>query len=86
MTVPTTGSEDNRQSIIHQGREHIAQEEIPTAQDQDGILQNDTLQNIDCLNLRTPIDLSLDDDTPNEDDVIIQMSNLSFQILLRRMI
>ena len=71
MTVPTTGSEDNRQIIIHQGRERIAQEEIPTAQDQDqdGILQNDTLQNIDCLNLRTHIDLSLDDDTPNEDDV-----------------
>jgi hypothetical protein len=67
LTVPTTGSEDNRQSIIHQGGECIAQEEIPTAQD--GILQNDTLQNIDCLNLPTPIDLSLDDDTPNEEDV-----------------
>ena len=67
MTVPTTGSEDNRQSIIHQGGERIAQEEIPT--DQDGILQNDTLQNIDCLNLPTPIDLSLDDDTPIEEDV-----------------
>ncbi len=67
MTVPTTGSEDNRQSIIHQGHERIAQEEIPTAQN--GILQNDTFQNIDCLNLRTRIDLSLDDDTLNKDDV-----------------
>ena len=69
MTVPTTSSEDNRQSIIRQGGERIAQEEIPTAQD--GILQNDTLQNIDCLNLPTPIDLSLDDDddTPNKNNV-----------------
>ncbi len=67
MTVPTAGSEDNRQSIIHQGHERIAQEEIPTAQDR--ILQNDTLQNIDCLNLPTPIDLSLDMNTPNEEDV-----------------
>ena len=67
MTVPTTGSEENRQSIIHQGHERIAQEEIPTAQDT--ILQNDTLQNIDDLNLLTPIDLSLDDDSPNEEDV-----------------
>ncbi len=32
-------------------------------------MQNDTLQNIDCLNLPTPIDLSLDDDTPNKNDV-----------------
>jgi len=67
LTVPTTSSEDNRQNIIHQGSERIAQEEIPTAQD--GILQNDTLQTIDCLNLPTPIDLSLDDDTPDEEDV-----------------
>ncbi len=67
MTVPTTGSEEYRQSIIHQGGERIAQEEIPTAQDR--ILQNDTLQNIDGLNLPTPIDLSLDDDSPNEEDV-----------------
>jgi len=67
LTVPTAGSEDNRQSIIHQGHERIAQEEIPTAQDR--LLQNDTLQNIDCLNLPTPIDLSLDDDTPNEENV-----------------
>ena len=67
MTVPTAGSEDNTQSIIHQGHERIAQEEIPTAQDR--LLQNDTLQNIDCLNLPTPIDLSLDDDTLNEEDV-----------------
>ena len=67
MTVPTTGSEENRQSIIHQGGERIAQEEIPTAQDR--ILQNDTLQNIDGVNLPTPIDLSLDDDSPNEEDV-----------------
>jgi hypothetical protein len=56
LTVPTTSSEENRQSIIHQGHERIAQEEIPTAQDR--ILQNDTLQNIDGLNLPTPIDLS----------------------------
>jgi hypothetical protein len=67
LTVPTDGSEENRQSIIHQGHERIAQEEIPTAQDT--ILQNDTLQNIDGLNLPTPIDLSLDDDSPNEEDV-----------------
>jgi len=67
LTVPTAGSEENRQSIIHQGHERIAQEEIPTAQDI--ILQNDTLQNIDGVNLPTPIDLSLDDDSPNEEDV-----------------
>ena len=67
LTIPTTGSEEYRQSIIHQGGERIAQEEIPTAQDR--ILQNDTLQNIDGLNLLTPIDLSLDDDSPNEEDV-----------------
>ncbi len=67
MTVPTAGSEENRQSIIDQSHEHIAQEEIPTAQDT--ILQNDTLQNIDGLNLPTPIDLSLDDDSPNEEYV-----------------
>ena len=67
LTIPTTGSEEYRQSIIHQGGERIAQEEIPTAQDR--ILQNGTLQNIDGVNLPTPIDLSLDDDSPNEEDV-----------------
>ena len=67
MIVPTASFEDNRQSIIHQGRECIAQEDIPTAQDR--LLQNDTLQNIGCLNLSTPIDLSLDDDTLNKEDV-----------------
>jgi hypothetical protein len=67
LAIPTAGSEENRQSIIHQGHERIAQEEIPTAQDT--ILQNDTLQNVDGLNLNTPIDLSLDNDSPNEEDV-----------------
>ncbi len=40
---------------------------MPTAQD--GVLQNDTLQNIDCLHLREPIDLSLDNDSPNKENV-----------------
>jgi hypothetical protein len=67
LTVPTIGPEDNRQSIIDHSGERIALEDMPTAQD--GVLQNDTLQNIDRLHLREPIDFSLDDDSPNEEDV-----------------
>ncbi len=67
MTVPTIGPEDDRQSIIDHSGKRIALEDMPTAQD--GVLQNDTLQNIDRLHLREPIDLSLDDDSPNKEDV-----------------
>ncbi len=84
MTVPTTGPEDNRQSIIDHSGERIALEDMPTAQD--CVLQNDTLQNIDRLHLHEPIDLSLDDDSPNQEVFIIQMSNLFFQIHFQRMI
>jgi len=67
LTVPTIGPDDNRLSIIDHSGERIALEDMPTAQD--GVLQNDTLQNIDRLHLREPIDLSLDNDSPKEEDV-----------------
>jgi hypothetical protein len=67
LTVPTISPEDNKQSIIDHSGKRIALEDMPTAQD--GVLQNDTLQNIDRLHLREPIDLSLDDDSPNKEDV-----------------
>ncbi len=57
MTVPTINPEDNGQSIIDHSGKRIALEDMPTAQD--GVLQNDTLQNIDCLHLCEPNDLSL---------------------------
>jgi hypothetical protein len=84
LTVPKIGPEDNRQNIIDHSGKRIALEDMPPAQD--GVLQNDTLQNIDCLHLREPIDLSLDNDSPNKKMSIIQMSNLSFQIHFQWMI
>jgi hypothetical protein len=67
LTVLIIGPEDNRQSIIDHSGERIALEDMPTAQD--GVLQIDTLQNIDRLHHCEPIDLSLDDDSPNKEDV-----------------
>ena len=84
LTVPTIGPEDNRQSIIDHSGKHIALEDMPTAQD--GVLQNDTLQNIDRLHLREPIDLSLDNDSPNKEDVYNSDEQFFFQIHFQQMI
>ncbi len=84
LTVPTISPENNRQSITDHSGKRIALEDMPTAQD--GVLQNDTLQNIDRLHLREPIDLSLEDDSPNKEDVYNSDEQSLFPIHFQQMI